>query len=36
MKSKKEQIIMMIQIGEKTLKALLVDNSSTKALKEKL
>ncbi|WP_373154783.1 cyclophilin-like fold protein [Clostridium sp. AUH-JLR23] len=27
---------MMIQFGEKTLKALLVDNSSTKALKEKL
>ena len=27
---------MMIQIGEKTLKASLVDNSSTKALKEKL
>ena len=34
MKSKKELIIMMIQIGEKILKASLVDNSSTKALKE--
>ena len=29
-------MIMIIQIGEKILKASLVDNSSTKALKEKL